>query len=72
MRGMSPEEERAIIISWVRDGGSETRYDAEIEPIVQARCLGCHNGRNPRIPPLTNYTELKSYAQLDTGMSIGR
>lgn len=71
MRGMLPEDERATVIAWVRDGGSKQHYDAEIKPIVEKRCLGCHGGNNPHIPSLARYDELMSFGQLDTGMSIG-
>ncbi|MDX1251358.1 MAG: hypothetical protein IDH49_03730 [Gammaproteobacteria bacterium] len=71
MAGMLPGEERAQIIAWVRDGGKEDAFGQAVQPILQNRCLGCHNGSNPHIPSLTNYQEVKNLAQLDTGMSIG-
>lgn len=71
MAGMLPGEERAQIIAWVRDGGKEDAFGQIVQPILQNRCLGCHNGSNPHIPSLTSYQEVKNLAQLDTGMSIG-
>lgn len=71
MAGMLPGEERAQIIAWVRDGGKEDAFGQTVQPILQNRCLGCHNGSNPHIPSLTSYQEVKNLAQLDTGMSIG-
>lgn len=71
MAGMLPGEERARIIAWVRQGGEEGTFSQTVQPILQNRCLGCHNGSNPHIPTLTSYQEVKNLAQLDTGMSIG-
>lgn len=71
MRGMLPDQERATIIGWVRDGASEADYNTKIKPIIEGRCLTCHNGGNPHIPVLTSYTEIAKLAQFDTGMSIG-
>ncbi len=71
MSGMLPQEERAKIIQWVRDGGKEAEYNATINPILDSHCRACHNGSNPHIPSLMSYKEVKSVAQLDTGVSIG-
>ena len=71
MSSMLPAEERATIISWVRDGESERGYQASVDPILQARCRSCHNGSNPHIPTLMTYADVKAVARLDTGVSIG-
>src|SRR3569832_1250074 len=39
MRSMLPDDERAAIISWVRDGASEADYTTQIKPIIEGRCL---------------------------------
>jgi hypothetical protein len=59
------------ILSWIRDGGSEARYAAEIRPIFAERCVQCHNpdsGMN--IPDLTGYESVMSFVRLDTGESV--
>lgn len=71
MRGMLPDDERATIIAWVRDGASEADYNTHIKPILEHRCVACHNGSNPHVPVLTSYAEVAQLAQIDTGMSIG-
>ena len=70
MSGMLPQEERASIISWVRAGLNQPDYDAHIAPIVEKRCLTCHDGSNPHIPNLKGYENLTKVAQVDTGMSL--
>jgi hypothetical protein len=71
MSGMLPDEDRAVIIHWVRSGGSEADYQARVDPILRVRCRSCHNGSSPHIPTLMSYAEVKALAQLDTGVSIG-
>jgi len=71
MSGMLPAEERAAIIHWVRSGGGEADYQAHVDPILQARCRGCHNGTNPHLPTLMSYADVRAVSQLDTGVSIG-
>jgi hypothetical protein len=70
MAGMLPPDERSQIIAWVRSGISQSEYDAQIKPILEKRCLGCHNGANPHIPNLNGYENVAKVAQIDTGMSL--
>src|SRR5664279_3491629 len=50
MSGMLPPDERATLLTWVREGAAEPAYDATIKPIVEKRCLTCHDGSNPHLP----------------------
>lgn len=70
MKGMLPEEERAAIISWVHGGLDSAEYDASIGPIIDKRCVGCHDGSDPHIPNLTSLEDVSKVAQIDTGMSL--
>jgi hypothetical protein len=70
MSGMLPPEERGSIISWVRGGLNQADYDARIAPLIEKRCLTCHDGSNPHIPNLNGYENLSKVAQIDTGMSL--
>jgi len=70
MSGMLPPDERANIISWVRHGLDQSEYTARIAPIIEKRCLTCHDGSNPHIPNLKGYENLTKVAQIDTGMSL--
>jgi hypothetical protein len=70
MSGMLPPEERATIIGWVRHGLDRSQYDASIKPIIEKRCLTCHDGSNPHIPNLNGYENVAKVGQIDTGMSL--
>lgn len=70
MSGMLPPDERATILTWVREGAAQSTYDTTIQPIIAKRCLTCHDGSNPHLPTLSNFDGLKKVTALDTGASI--
>lgn len=70
MSGMLPTDERGTISGWVRRGADEKEYEEKIKPIIEKRCLACHDGSNPHLPNLNGYEQLRETAQIDTGMGI--
>lgn len=79
MANMLPKNERDEIIAWVRRGALQEEYETvapgqlagkPIAPIIEKRCLMCHNGTNPHIPSFRGYEGIKSVVELDTGMDI--
>src|SRR5271169_3397739 len=53
MSSMLPPDERATLLSWVRNGAAQSAYDSSVKPIINKRCLTCHDGRNPHLPTLS-------------------
>jgi len=70
MSGMLPTDERGTIAGWVHRGLDEKEFDDQIKPIMEKRCVACHDGSNPHIPNLDGYEEVVETAQLDTGADI--
>lgn len=70
MAEMLPQNEKLLIGGWVRGGTKQDVYDAEIAPIIEKRCVTCHDGSNPHIPNLDGFKNLKGFAELDTGTDI--
>ena len=71
MSGMAPAEEIERIIDWIHSGGlMSKKYKDEVEPILKARCQGCHNGSNAGIPNFTSFEGVEAVSQGDTGASI--
>jgi len=79
MANMLPQNERDEIIAWVRRGALQEEYTSPgtgavaskpIAPIIEKRCLMCHNGSNPHIPSFRDFDGLKAMVELDTGMDI--
>jgi len=70
MSTMLPADERASILKWLRDGAGEPAYATGIKPIVDRRCLTCHDGRNPHLPSFTTFEGVSKVTTQDTGASI--
>lgn len=71
MRNIVTPDNREIIITWVRNGSPKPEYDTAIQNIFSTQCIGCHDGKNPHIPVLTTYDDVKRLSAIDTGVSIG-
>ncbi len=50
MSTMLRPDERATLLTWVRDGAPQSAYDSGIKALIDKRCLTCHDGRNPHLP----------------------
>jgi hypothetical protein len=70
MSGMLSTNERGTISGWVRRGADEKEYEEKIKPILEQRCIACHDGSNPHLPSLADYESVHETAQIDTGMGI--
>jgi hypothetical protein len=71
MADMLPASERALIFTWVDQGASREGYDKIVKPIVDNRCLACHDGAsNPHLPKLTSYEEIAKVVVKDEGATI--
>ena len=69
MSTMLPPDEKTRLLSWVHDGAAKPAYDG-IKPILDKRCMACHNGSNPHLPNLSDFENLKKVTALDTGASV--
>jgi hypothetical protein len=70
MADMLPAEERAVIFSWVKGGSTAEAYESQVKPILENRCLGCHDGSNPHMPNLSSYDGVSKLVAKDTGATI--
>lgn len=70
MSGMAPSSERRTIMDWAADGANRAQFDKNIKPIIDNRCMGCHDGSTPGAPNFSNFDTLAALAKPDTGMSL--
>lgn len=70
MRIMLATEESTPIINWVRGGATRAAFASDVNPILEKRCLICHDGSNPHIPNLSGYDNVKKVTEADTGTPI--
>jgi len=70
MKTMLPTEETNVVINWVQAGAKRDDYEKTVRPILDKRCMACHDGSNPHLPNLSNYDNLKKVTEKDAGASI--
>jgi len=70
MSNMLPPEELNPLIVWVQEGANRARYEKEIKPTLDKRCMSCHDGSNPHLVNLGGYDNLKKVTEQDTGTDI--
>ena len=70
MSTMLPRDELDTIVGWVQTGSDRAKYEKDIRPTLDKRCMTCHDGSNPHLPNLGGYDNLKKMTEKDTGASI--
>lgn len=70
MKDRATEPERFKIIQWVRDGADAKVYEAEIRPIVEQRCVVCHNADAGVLPDFSQFEKLKQRAEANHGATF--
>ena len=69
MRDMLPQAERSAVIAWAQNGAPPEAYARDIGPIIENRCLTCHNGSDPHLSNLSGYDDVKKLTSTDSGPS---
>jgi hypothetical protein len=70
MSAMLPKEEIAPIIAWAQAGGERERFEKEVRPTLDKRCMQCHDGSNPHLPNLSGFDNVKKATEKDTGTPL--
>ncbi|HEV8095842.1 MAG TPA: hypothetical protein VGP71_08955 [Burkholderiales bacterium] len=70
MSVMAPVEERTVILNWVQEGSDRTKFEPDVRPILDKRCLSCHDGSNPNLPNLNGYDNVMKVTERDTGAEV--
>jgi len=70
MSGMLPHDEINALVVWVQEGADRARYERDIKPTLDNRCMSCHDGSNPHLVNLSGYDDLKKVTEQDTGANI--
>jgi hypothetical protein len=70
MSAMLPKDELTKIVAWVQGGSPRAAYESDVRPILDKRCMQCHDGSNPHLPNLNGYDNLKKVTEKDTGTPI--
>lgn len=70
MSVMLPKDEVAVVTSWVQKGADRAAYESQIRPLMDTRCMACHDGSNPHLVNLNGYDNLKKATEKDTGTPL--
>lgn len=70
MSTMLPADEFTTIIEWVQKGSDRSGYETVIRPVLDERCMSCHDGSNPHLSNLGGYDNLLKVTEQDTGTEI--
>ncbi len=70
MSAMLPRDELTSLVSWVQEGSERGRYEKEIKPVFDGRCMACHDGSNPHLPNLNGYDNVRKVTERDTGTAL--
>lgn len=70
MSTMLPTDELNRIIDWVQKGSERSGYETAIRPLLDERCMSCHDGSNPHLVNLSGYDNLLKVTEQDTGTDI--
>jgi hypothetical protein len=70
MSAMLPHDEVKTLVSWVQAGADRPTYEKLIKPVLDQRCMACHDGSNPHLPNLNGYDNLHKVTERDTGAAI--
>jgi hypothetical protein len=70
MSSMLPKDEAAAVIKWAQQGSDRPTYDTFVAPLIEKRCLTCHDGSNPHLVSLAGYDNVKKVTDQDTGTDI--
>lgn len=70
MSTMLPPDERAVLIAWSQEGAPAGSYERTVKPVLDRRCMTCHDGSNPHLANLNGLDNLKKVTATDTGASV--
>jgi hypothetical protein len=71
MKGKATEQETFKIIQWVRDGASQNEFvNDQIDKIIDAKCVMCHNENAASIPDFNEFANIKELTKEDDGATF--
>jgi hypothetical protein len=70
MAQMLPKEELSGIVLWVQKGGERAAFEQDVRPVLEKRCMACHDGSNPHLVNLSGYDNVKKATEKDTGTPL--
>ena len=70
MSSMLPHDEATALITWAQQGADRPTFDTFVAPLLDKRCISCHDGSNPHLISLGGYDNVKKVTDQDKGTDI--
>lgn len=70
MSTMLPVDELNGIVDWVQKGSDRGTYETVVRPVLDQRCMSCHDGSNPHLANLGGYDNVLKTTEQDKGADI--
>ena len=70
MSVMLPRDELKTVVGWVQAGADKPNFEKTVRPILDQRCMSCHDGSNPHLPNLNGFDNVKKVTEKDTGTEV--
>lgn len=70
MASMLPKDETAALFAWVQKGAARPAFEGEVRPLLEKRCMACHDGSNPHLMNLNGYDNVRKATEKDTGAPL--
>jgi hypothetical protein len=67
---MLPRDELNAVVAWVQTGAERATFEQDVRPLLDKRCMTCHDGSNPHLPNLNGYDNVKKVTEMDTGTPL--
>jgi len=64
-------DQRNVIVQWLKSGAPKDVYESKIKSIINEKCAMCHSAESGlNLPVFTTYEDIKTVADVDTGVSF--
>jgi hypothetical protein len=70
MSTMLPADERGAMMAWAAEGSPRAVFEKDIRPLLEKRCITCHDGSNPHLANFSTFDDMKKVTEKDTGATI--
>jgi hypothetical protein len=58
MASMLPPDEMNKLVTWLHERADRAKYESDIKPLLNQRCMTCHDGSNPHLPNVNGFDNL--------------
>jgi hypothetical protein len=62
------DQDFKTVTLWIHDGASEAKFNKDVKPIIDKKCVGCHSpNTGMHVPDLNGFDNVSKLVEMDTG-----